>query len=90
MNLSEKICIIKGAILIIEDWWKKIKFKKSIKKRKKNSTKKKIYQNDTFSEFNSIINFLNESNNNSNKKEKFTNLKYNKIRKSNKLIKNNS
>ena len=90
MNLSEKICIIKGAILIIEDWWKKIKFKKSIKKRKKNSKKKKIYQNDTFSEFNSIINFLNGSNNNSNKKEKFTNLKYNKIRKSNKLIKNNS
>ena len=42
MNLSEKICIIKGAILIIEDWWKKIKFKKSIKKRKKNSKKKKI------------------------------------------------
>ena len=34
MNLSNKLCILKGAVLIIEDWWKKILVNISKKKKK--------------------------------------------------------
>ena len=40
MNLTNKLCLLKGAVLIIEDWWKKIKRMRSKKKKKKGEGKK--------------------------------------------------
>ena len=37
MNLTNKLCLLKGAVLIIEDWWKNIKLNKSKKINKKES-----------------------------------------------------
>ena len=34
MNLTNKLCLLKGAVLIIEDWWKEMKINKSKKKKK--------------------------------------------------------
>ena len=46
INLAEKIYILKGAIIIIEEWWKKIKNKRNkIKKKKKIVNKTKSYNN---------------------------------------------
>ena len=45
LNLNEKIYILKGAIIIIEEWWKKMKAKKRETKSKVKKRKNKINLN---------------------------------------------
>ena len=49
INLADKIYLLKGAIIIIEDWWKKMKNKRNkIKSKKKVINKTKSYNNNFY------------------------------------------
>ena len=81
LNWNDKIYILKGAVIMIEDWWKGIKEKKKQKntsKKSKSKVKGKINLN--------YINDLNRK-----KNERYKNVNSNEIRpKKMKLIKSNS
>ena len=42
MNITNKLCFLKGAVLIIEDWWKKMKIYNSNKKKSASSSSNKV------------------------------------------------
>ena len=72
--LNDKIYILKGAIIMIEDWWKDIKERKKKKKREKSKIK---------------INLNYFSDLERNKNERYTNIYSNEIKK-NKLVQSKS
>ena len=43
INLNDKVYILKGAIIIIEDWWKNIKYRRKIMKSRKFKNGRNIY-----------------------------------------------
>ena len=58
INLTDKIFILKGAILIIEDWWIKIKNRRNNTQNKKRKCKTKIL-NKSIKKYNTNGNYLN-------------------------------
>ena len=79
VNLNDKMYILKGAVIMIEDWWKEIKEKKKQKnKKRKGKIKNKIN-----------IKYINDMNRNKN--ERYKNVYSNEIRpKKMKLIQSKS
>ena len=92
MNLTNKLCLLKGAVLIIEDWWKNILIKKAIKEKKEKQDKKnqkincKIITDNNDLEYS--INFTQSNQINYNKNNNNI-LKVNKINNINNNINNN-
>ena len=98
MNLNHKIFILKGAILIIEDWWKKIKAKRKIRELNEKNNLLKNKSNQSFKSNrikeeskNHYENNINSYSNNNNKINSNINYKSNSnINKSTEINSNNS
>ena len=86
-KLAEKIYILKGAILIIEDWWKKIKLQR---KKRKEEEEKRLDKNNLY--YINMNGNLKENNINNNFNEKIQKNKYllNDINQMLKLNENNN